>query len=130
MEVQHCLLTGVCSIPATGLSLRQISVRSRSQHRSQNQGSLEELGPSRTGLQLGERVPAITGPDDSLFAGIAPEPVGADEHAVEARLIEAGIVLDATTNDDEVTPGQVLPVTLRAWNTGRDTVSLLCDGAA
>ncbi len=108
--------------PATGLSLRQLSARSRSQHRSQNQGNLEELGPSRTGVRLEERVAAITGKDDSLFAGIAPEtPDRQDRHAAEARLIEAGIVLDATTNDDEVTPGQALPVTLTAWNTGHDT---------
>jgi LmbE family N-acetylglucosaminyl deacetylase len=108
--------------PATGLSLRQLAARSRSQHRSQNQGNFEDLGQSRTGVRLEERVATITGKDDSLFAGIAPEAVDRpDRHAAEARLIEAGIVLDATTNDDEVTPGQVLPVTLTAWNTGHDT---------
>ena len=109
--------------PATGFSLRQLAVRSRSQHRSQNQGNLEDLGPSRTSLRLEERTAGISGTDDSLFAGIAPERVdGRDRHTAEVRLIDAGVVLDATTDDAEVTPGQLLPVTLTAWNTGRDTV--------
>ncbi|MES1259130.1 MAG: hypothetical protein ABUL71_00950, partial [Gemmatimonadota bacterium] len=43
-------------------------------------------------------------------------------HAIETRLIASGVVLDATTDDDEVAPGQSLPVTLSAWNAGRDTV--------
>jgi LmbE family N-acetylglucosaminyl deacetylase len=112
--------------PATGLSLRQLAVRSRSQHRSQNQGNLEELGPSSSGVRLVERIPSIDGRDDSLFAGIAPEVVdGLDHHTAEVRLIEHGIVLDATTEDDEVTPGEALPVTLKTWNTGRDTVFML-----
>ncbi|MGH7594565.1 MAG: PIG-L family deacetylase, partial [Gemmatimonadales bacterium] len=107
---------------SVGLSLHQIAARSRSQHRSQNQGNLENLGPSGTGLRLEERAAGITGPDDSLFAGIPAEPVPVpDTHAIEARLIEAGIVLDATTNDDEVAPGEALPVTLTIWNAGRDT---------
>ena len=112
--------------PATGLSLHQIAVRSRSQHRSQNQGNLEELGSQfGASVRLIDRVPGVTGSDDSLFAGITnTEPNRDDAHAVEAALIEAGVVLDATTNDDEVTPGQVLPVTLRAWNAGRDTVAV------
>ena len=108
--------------PATGLSLHQLAVRSRSQHRSQNQGNLEDLGPSRAGIRLEERAPGITGPDDSLFAGIAPQSISdGDRHGIEAALIQTGVVLDATTDDNEVTPSQVLPVTLSAWNTGRDT---------
>ena len=110
--------------PATGLSLHQLAARSRSQHRSQNQGNFEELGPSRTGVRLEERVATVTGEDDSLFAGIAPEPARSwdDPHSDEARLIAAGIVIDATTDEDEVTPGQHFPVTLSVWNTGHDTV--------
>ncbi|HEY3935718.1 MAG TPA: PIG-L family deacetylase [Gemmatimonadales bacterium] len=111
--------------PAVGMSLHQIAARSRSQHRSQNQGELEELGPSRTGVRLVERVASITGNDDSLFAGIKPEPAPQpDAHANEARLITAGIVLDATTDADEVTPGEVLPARLTLWNTGHDTVQV------
>ena len=111
--------------PATGLSLHQLAVRSRSQHRSQNQGNLEELGPSRAGLRLEERAPGMIGPDDSLFAGVARSSgTEIDSHASEALLSAFGIVVDATTNDDEVTPGQVVTDTLSVWNTGRDTVQV------
>jgi LmbE family N-acetylglucosaminyl deacetylase len=111
--------------PATGLSLHQIAMRSRSQHRSQNQGNLENLGRSSTGLRLEERVPGITGPDDSLFSGItASAHRGFDRHAAETLLIESDIVVDATTNDDEAPPGEELPVTLTVWNAGHDTVGV------
>ncbi|HEY4321657.1 MAG TPA: PIG-L family deacetylase [Gemmatimonadales bacterium] len=108
--------------PAVGMSYRQIAARSRSQHRSQNQGTLEELGDSRSGVRLVERAAGITGPDDSLFAGIAAEEVGQDVHSVEAALTRRGIVLDATTDAAEVTPGEAMPVTLRAWNTSHDSI--------
>ena len=109
--------------PVLGLSYRQIAVRSRDQHRSQNQGNYENIGPSRTRLGLIERAPGITGSDDSLFAGIPPEPPPAnDPHRDAVKLIEVGLIFDATTDDDEVVPGQALPVTLSIWNTGRDTV--------
>jgi len=112
--------------PATGLSLHQLAARSRSQHRSQNQGGLEELGPSTVGVRLEERAPTISGRDDSLFAGIAPEHVdGRDPHTSEVALIQAGIVLDATAYDNEVTRGEVLRDTLTAWNTGPDTVRVI-----
>lgn len=108
--------------PATGLTLHQLAMRSRSQHRSQNQGNLENLGPSITGLRLEARAVGITGPDDSLFAGITPEhEPAADPHAAEALLTESRIVVDATTTDDEVTPGQSLPVTVTVWNAGHDS---------
>jgi LmbE family N-acetylglucosaminyl deacetylase len=111
--------------PATGLTLHQLAMRSRSQHRSQNQGNLENLGPSSTGLRLEERAAGITGPDDSLFAGVkvsaAPE---FDRHAAEALLTESGIVVDATTDDDEVPAGQDVPVTLTVWNAGHDTAQV------
>ncbi|MGH7525038.1 MAG: PIG-L family deacetylase [Gemmatimonadales bacterium] len=108
--------------PATGLTLHQLAMRSRSQHRSQNQGNLENLGPAGTGLRLEVRAPGITGPDDSLFAGITPEREPAvDPHAAEALLTESRIVVDATTTDDEVTPGESLPVTVTMWNAGHDS---------
>jgi LmbE family N-acetylglucosaminyl deacetylase len=109
--------------PASGMSMHQIAARSRSQHRSQNQGALEELGPSRDGLQLVTRLAGIPGADDSLFAGISAEPVDSlSQHAREFRLTESGVVLDATTDDDEVTAGQVLAVRLSIWNTGQAPV--------
>lgn len=114
--------------PALGLTYHQIAVVSRDQHRSQNQGRLEDLGPSRAGLALVERATTRQGSDDSLFAGIPLEPVPADDrHASEARLTRAGIVVDATTDDDEVVPGQRLPVTLRIYNGGADTAALQLD---
>jgi LmbE family N-acetylglucosaminyl deacetylase len=111
--------------PASGLSLHQLAMRSRSQHRSQNQGNLEELGPSRAGLVLVERAPGLSGRDDSLFAGITPAAPQSDRHATEAQLIEAGVVIDATTSDDEITPGQVFPITLKVWNAGHDTIRVV-----
>ncbi len=111
--------------PATGLSLHQLAVRSRSQHRSQNQGNLEELGPSRTGVRLVERRAGLSGSDDSLFDGIPVESMaGMDAHAVEATLTARQLVLDATVDDNEVTPGQQLPLTFRAWNRGQDSVRI------
>jgi LmbE family N-acetylglucosaminyl deacetylase len=110
---------------ATGLSLRQLAALSRSQHRSQGQGTLEELGPSRSSLRLVDRAPGITGRDDSLFANIPADPIGADPHADAARLIRAGVVLDATTDVDEITPGDSMPVTLEVWNSGNDPITAL-----
>ncbi|MGH7584194.1 MAG: PIG-L family deacetylase, partial [Gemmatimonadales bacterium] len=107
--------------PATGLSFRQLAALSRSQHRSQGQGTLEDPGPSQTGLVLIERATSIHGSDDSLFAGVPPEPPPVpDEHAAEATLIRANVVVDATTDDDEVTPGEPVPVTITVWNAGRE----------
>ena len=112
--------------PATGFSFHQIAVHSRSQHRSQNQGRLEDLGPSQTRIGLAERVPAITGPDDSLFAGIPREaPPTDDPHRAEVQLIENSVVVDATTDDDEVAPGQLLPVTITVWNAGKEPVTVV-----
>ncbi|MGH7657622.1 MAG: hypothetical protein ACREL6_05265, partial [Gemmatimonadales bacterium] len=54
--------------PALGLSFHQIAMRSRSLHRSQDMGRLQEIGPSVVRLALLEN---HTGsPDTGLFAGI------------------------------------------------------------
>ncbi|HUF76497.1 MAG TPA: PIG-L family deacetylase [Longimicrobiales bacterium] len=54
--------------PLLGRSLFQLSMESRSQHRSQDMGSPEPLGPAATGVALVEsRVP---GGEDGFFAGI------------------------------------------------------------
>lgn len=109
--------------PIRGLSYYQIAVESRAQHRSQNQGNLATIGPSHARVGLVERAPGMSGRDDSLFTGVAPESIPKDDrHRDAARLIELGIVLDATTDDDEVPPGQELVVSLSIWNGGRDTV--------
>ncbi len=112
--------------PAVGLTLHQIAAESRAQHRSQGQGRAEDLGPSQVGARLIAVAPGVTGPDTSLFAGIAPEAPPADDSDLAAvRLIEAGVVIDATTSREEVTPGETLPVTLSVWNDGTDTVGVV-----
>ncbi len=105
--------------PAVGLTLHQIAAESRAQHRSQGQGHAEDLGPSAVGARLLAVAPGITGPDTSLFAGIAPERASPDDSDLAAvRLSDAGVVLDATTSDEEVTPGETLPITLTVFNAG------------
>ncbi len=108
--------------PATGHSLHQLAMRSRSQHRSQDMGRLEEVGPARTRVVLVERADGSTGPDSAFFAGIPPEPRRPDLAASTIRLIERGIVVDAYVSDREVVPGQRVPVTAVAWNAGTDSV--------
>lgn len=112
--------------PATGHSLHQIGRRSRSQHRSQDMGALEEPGPASVTIGLEATAPGVTaGPMDSLFAGIPAEEDPYDRgHAANARLIEHGVVLDAYVEDDEVVPGQALPLHLVAWNGGDDTLDV------
>ncbi|MES2306607.1 MAG: PIG-L family deacetylase [Gemmatimonadota bacterium] len=118
-------LDGGATDPVTGFSYRQLAVRSRDQHRSQNQGNLENLGPSSPRLGLIEKAPGVTGPDTAVFAGVPNEPAPVnDRHRDNVQLIESGIVLDATTDDDEVVPEQELTVTLSIWNGGKDTVNV------
>ena len=79
--------------PVLGRSYHQIAMRSRSQHRSQDFGTLELGGPRVTVLELVEsRVP---GPEASLFAGIDTTLAGLaarlpppDRAAVERALTE------------------------------------------
>lgn len=108
----------------TGHSFRQLAARSRSQHRSQDMGSLEEVGPSSrrivleavaSGLQLAA--------DTALLAGLPDTPTPDPERLARFRLAEAGVILDAYTDDHEVTPGQTVPITTLVWNTGADTIA-------
>ena len=109
--------------PITGHSYRQLAARSRSQHRSQDMGTLEEVGASERRIVL-EAVAShldLTA-DTALFAGI-PHPAEVERAAADVmRLIAQGVVLDAYTADHDVVPGQHLPVSLIAWNAGADTV--------
>ena len=60
--------------PLLGRSLFQLSMESRSQHRSQDMGSPEPLGPAATGVALVEsRVP---GGEQGFFAGVDTTLVG------------------------------------------------------
>lgn len=112
--------------PATGMSLHQIGRRSRSQHRSQDMGTLEEPGPASVRIALEVMAPGIRATaDDSLFAGIVAEGDPADRrHADLARMASAGIVLDAYVDETEVVPGQQVPLTVVGWNAGNAPVRL------
>ncbi len=62
--------TGVLDL-LLGRSYHQIAMASRSQHRSQDMGRIESLGPMRTRLQLlVRRVSAVDGAEASLFDGV------------------------------------------------------------
>lgn len=117
--------------PATGQSYREISARSRSQHRSQGQGTLQQPGPGTVGVQLVATAPGITGPDDSLFAHVprpATPPVPASLLDPMARrqssvaLADAKVIVDGYADDDEVVPGQRVSLEFLIWNFGSDTV--------
>lgn len=74
--------------PLLGRSLLQLSMESRSQHRSQNMGAAQPLGPRKTGVILVES--RVTDVGQELFSGIDTTLVGLtaglpDEVAGEAR---------------------------------------------
>lgn len=107
----------------TGFTLHQLGMRSRSQHRSQDMGQLEDPTAAPTRLRLETRAAGMAaGPDSGIFHGLPPASRRPGRRADLVRLIEQGIILDAYVNDDEVNPGQQVPVTLLAWNGGTDTV--------
>ncbi len=109
--------------PATGHSLHQIGMRARSQHRSQDMGMLEDPGPSTVMIGLEEVAPVVNaGRHDSLFAGVPVLPPDTSRRDA-LRLAQAGVVLDAYVDDDEITPGQEVHVSLVVWNAGRDTIT-------
>ncbi|HTL06412.1 MAG TPA: PIG-L family deacetylase, partial [Gemmatimonadales bacterium] len=120
-----------------GQSFHQVAMRGRSLHRSQDMGVLQEPGPSEIRLTLVERRPEASGlrpqgttggPQDDLWAGIDTsaaslsgtgiESRDARRHTDEAAAIRAGLVVDATTRDGRLVPGQQLTVRLTVWNAG------------
>lgn len=110
-----------------GQSYRQVAMRGRSLHRSQDMGVLQEPGPSTIRLALiTDRTNAGNG--GGMWAGIdttAAAP-GSDgiaardqaRHAANAAVIRAGLIVDATAADGRIVPGQRLPVRLTVWNGG------------
>ncbi len=114
--------------PDIGQSYRQIAMRSRSLHRSQDMGVLQPLGPSPIRLAL---LADRTGAGAALFAGVdttapkpgSPEARDLDRFAAEAAAGRAGVVVDATTDRASLVAGQSFPVTLSVWNTGSAPVS-------
>jgi hypothetical protein len=125
---------------------------SRSQHRSQDMGTIQPIGPRAATLSL--ITDRVAGAEDSedLFAGIPLESIALAAFTAAARAaidptnlasltpelvgqlggvsganrrllssavaISAGIVIDAVVADDEVIPGQSVPVTLSVYNAG------------
>lgn len=104
---------------AVGQSYRQVAMRSRSLHRSQDMGVLQEMGPAIARLQL---VEDRTGAGPALWDGIDTRERDGDPDQASRRArvaaIESGLVADALLSDDRIVPGQ--PVTLRLlfWNAG------------
>jgi len=119
------ILDGGALDPVVGQSFRQIAMRSRSQHRSQDQGVLQEVGPSLARLTL---VEDRTGAGEALWAGIDTAAVPGDpdqaRHRARVGAIEAGLVFDAILADDQVVRGQRVGLRLSAWNAGPRAVSV------
>lgn len=122
--------------PLYGRSYHQIAMASRSQHRSQDMGRIEGLGPHPTRLQrLESRVPA--GPaeaESSLFEGVdqglagwiarsAPEPLRSELEVGLARYLEA--VDEARSRLDPWNPSAVVPALASALRRLRAVRDLL-----
>ncbi|HLG04946.1 MAG TPA: PIG-L family deacetylase, partial [Gemmatimonadales bacterium] len=127
-----------------GQSYRQIASQSRSRHRSQDMGVLQEPGPSEVRLAQmedrtggGGRGLARSGGPEELWRGIdtsAVPPGGTRiealdqaRHAAIAAANRAGLVFDATTTDGRLVPGQRVGVRLLAWNAGTEPVTVEMD---
>lgn len=124
-------LEGGALDPILGQTYRQIAMRGRSYHRSQDMGQLQRIGPSQIRVRLiedrtGNQGPGLWDGVDTLlptrcgvFACGALSPiVGLDQqrHSDLANAIRSGIVLDAVANDDRVVPGQLVQVSTIIWN--------------
>lgn len=111
---------------ASGFSFHQLAAQSRSRHRSQDMGSLEQPGPWPVRLNLEALAPGtVAAPSDSLFAGVVSDvarPQDIDLRAHASRLAMASVIVDAYAADDEVATGESVVLTLLTWNAGTDTV--------
>jgi LmbE family N-acetylglucosaminyl deacetylase len=56
--------------PALGRTYAEIAYEGRSQHKSQNQGTIETLGPLATGLRALEAIVSVPRPEQSIFDGL------------------------------------------------------------
>lgn len=178
--------------PVVGQSYHQIAMRGRSQHRSQDMGQLQRMGPAAARLQLlrdrtghgaggvfagvdtslaGNSLftrPLQAGPHLQRFQALLDSaralttPLGLDRvppllmaaerelqlasgapdqaltpvsaagrdllaHLRAAYVAARGMVLDPVTDDDRLTPGQALPVTLAVWNTSARPATVRVD---
>jgi LmbE family N-acetylglucosaminyl deacetylase len=100
--------------PLLGRSLFQLSMESRSQHRSQDMGTAQPLGPSATGVILEEsRVEDV---DQQIFSGIDTTLAGVAATLDGAGAAEAGRHLEAyrgavyrAVEDFGLEPGRIVP---------------------
>ena len=112
--------------PDIGQSYRQVAMRGRSLHRSQDMGVLQEPGPStiRLSLLTDRAAPNGGGLWDGIDTSAAPQTGDAIEssdqrrHADDAAAIRAGLVVDASSSDGRLVPGQRVPVRITVWNGG------------
>lgn len=109
--------------PAVGQSFRQLAMRSRSLHRSQDMGVLQEIGPSTARLQL---VDDRTGAGAALWSGIDTTAVSGDADQARRRsrilAIENGVIFDAIASGDRLVAGQSFTLRLSVWNAGAAAV--------
>ncbi len=119
------VLEGGAIEAASGLTYHQLAARSRSQHRSQDMGSLEEPGPWPVRVSLAALAPDVkAGPTDPMFAGIPPEPSRSfDPLSREERLANAGVVVDAYAARDQVALGDSVSITMLVVNNSPDTIT-------
>jgi LmbE family N-acetylglucosaminyl deacetylase len=109
--------------PEIGQSYRQIAMRGRSLHRSQDMGVIQEIGPSAIRLAL---LVDRTGGGAPLFAGVdtaAPPPASPESRDLEpyratVTAIRAGLVVDAIADQSRLAAGQSVRLRLSAWNAG------------
>ncbi len=116
------VLRGGLLDPEIGQSYRQIAMRGRSLHRSQDMGVLQEVGPSPIRLAL---VEDRTGGGPELFRGVdttaRPEGVEATDlepHRATVEAGRAGIVVDAIADAWALVPGMRVGLRLSVWNAG------------
>ncbi len=119
------VLDGGALDPALGQSFRQLAMRSRSLHRSQDQGSLQEIGPSVARLALVEdRTRGGPGLWDGIDTSAVPDHPDQVRHRSRIRAIEAGLVFDLLLDDARVVPGQEVTARVSAWNAGTGPVTV------
>ncbi len=128
----NLILEGGRLDPEVGQSYRQIAMRGRSLHRSQDMGVLQEIGPSaiRLALEIDR-----TGQGPGLFAGVdttAPRPDSPEAEDLvpyrdQAAAIRAGLIFDAIADRSRLVGGEVVGVRLSAWNAGTRPVPVRFD---
>ncbi|MGH7560198.1 MAG: PIG-L family deacetylase [Gemmatimonadales bacterium] len=118
------VLQGGVLDPELGQSYRQVAMRGRSLHRSQDMGVLQDVGPSAVRLQLMED---RGGTGAGFWSGIDTSAAGGDDgfeaedarrHGAEAAANRAGLVFDAMSSTGRLLGGQRFEVRLVAWNGG------------